>query len=132
MFGGGDLKMLAGAGGRVDPQEQIDLAGRLAYLALHLPAQHEESLSVGQRKTRDRGDQILPLDLRRVADEDHDVRLVVSRGFRIELLDRAAHVLTELAVEWQVLPEAIGALADYSPWLAFVSQDNDSGALGRP
>src|SRR5215813_14247997 len=47
MLGVCDREMLARAVGRVDPQEQIDLAGRFAYLALHLLAQYEESLSVG-------------------------------------------------------------------------------------
>ena len=102
-------EMLAGAGGRVDPQKQIDFPRRFAHLALHLLSQHEERFPGGQGKARDRGPQILPLDLRRVTHEHHDVRLVVRRILGIELLGRAADVLTQLPIERHVSPDGHAA-----------------------
>lgn len=76
MLGVGGREMPAGAGGRIDPQEQVDLARGLADLALHLPVQ-QRAARRREGKPGDRGDQILPFDLRRVTS-------CLSRSRRIE------------------------------------------------
>ena len=55
MLGVRGREMQAGTGGRVDPQEQVDLARGIADLTLHLSAEHEQPLAVGERQPGDRG-----------------------------------------------------------------------------